>query len=228
MPSPASEANPSEPAATQRPERGAGGFAARTLASLLSTQETGRPSGEDIAAQLIGKADSDGDGVLSSEEISTALSGAGRDMTSSALASAISGLDADSDGKLGLAELGAAIDKRLTQLMAAPPKPPSAEDVAAKLISKVDGDSDGALSLNEISTALSSSGASDGSTEASATDALAQSVNRLDTNGDGVLSVEELTSAIQQSFAQMVSSAYKTAQNQPETALSSTDAALAA
>ena len=80
-------------------------FAADTLSSLISAQESG--SG-DLAAKLIGAADSNGDGLLSLAEIQSTLGGGGSDATG--LTAALGAIDKDGDGKLSADELTAALD----------------------------------------------------------------------------------------------------------------------
>ena len=63
-------------------------------------------SSSDLAAKILGAADTDGDGSLSSDELQTALGASSSD----GLASAIGKLDTDGDGKLSAAELSAGID----------------------------------------------------------------------------------------------------------------------
>jgi len=66
-------------------------------------------SSADLAQQIFGQADSNGDGALSADEISSAL---GQDASSAttSLTQAIAKLDTNGDGSLSTAELSAAID----------------------------------------------------------------------------------------------------------------------
>lgn len=86
-------------------------FAADTLSSLLSLQQT---SSNDLANKLIGKVDGDGDGSLSLAEIESTLSGTPKSASGAAasdpLAQAFASLDTDGDGKLGTSELSRALD----------------------------------------------------------------------------------------------------------------------
>jgi hypothetical protein len=87
-------------------------LASATLASLLDAQQA-KPSASDLASKLVSAADADGDGSLSLDEITQALSGkqkGGASKTSDAFNS----LDADSDGKLSAGELTAGLQKMMT------------------------------------------------------------------------------------------------------------------
>ncbi len=100
------------PAASQMaPTTVSNRFAADTLSSLLSLQQT---SSNDLANKLIGKVDGDGDGSLSLAEIESTLSGAPKSASGAAasdpLAQAFASLDTDGDGKLNASELSSALD----------------------------------------------------------------------------------------------------------------------
>ncbi|WP_372781122.1 EF-hand domain-containing protein [Phenylobacterium sp.] len=64
------------------------------------------PSSSDLASNVLGALDTDGDGELSAGEIQTALGSKASDT----LTSAIGNLDTDADGKLSASELSTAID----------------------------------------------------------------------------------------------------------------------
>jgi Ca2+-binding EF-hand superfamily protein len=66
-------------------------------------------SSADLALQIFGQADTNGDGALSADEISSTLGGSATSATDS-LTQAIGKLDANGDGSLSTAELSAAID----------------------------------------------------------------------------------------------------------------------
>jgi Ca2+-binding EF-hand superfamily protein len=66
-------------------------------------------SSADLALQIFGQADSNGDGALSVDEISSTLGGSATSATDS-LTQAIGKLDTNGDGSLSTAELSAAID----------------------------------------------------------------------------------------------------------------------
>lgn len=64
-------------------------------------------SSSDLAAQVLKAADSDGDGDLSADELTTAV---GDDMSADDVKSALGQLDTDGDGKLSQAELASAFE----------------------------------------------------------------------------------------------------------------------
>jgi Ca2+-binding EF-hand superfamily protein len=67
-------------------------------------------SSTDLAAQLVGSADSNGDGELSVSEIETALGTSASNSATDLLTSAIGKLDTNGDGQLSATELSAGID----------------------------------------------------------------------------------------------------------------------
>ncbi len=168
-------------------------FAQDTLASLLTTQQTqGPPSSAEIASQVIGAVDTDGDGSLSLDEIEKAL---GQDTASGTdgLSQAFGQLDANGDGKLSQDELATAIDN---QKASAPQHhhhhhhhaggaQASGGDLASSLLGQADTNGDGALSADEIASALGTS----------SSDSLTQAIASLDKDGDGKLDSSELASA---------------------------------
>ena len=168
------------------PGGGARQFASRTLGGLLSAQESSTST--DLASQLIDAADTDGDGVLSLEEIQKSLEASSSDELSAQVAK----LDTDGDGKLNADELSAGLEAARPDgpPPGGPPRglPPSGADVASNLIGDVDADQDGALSLDEIKTELG--------LDATASDSLTSAFGKLDTDGDGKLGSAELTAAL--------------------------------
>jgi Ca2+-binding EF-hand superfamily protein len=68
------------------------------------------PSSTDLATQLLGSADSDGDGSLSVSEIENVLGSSTAPGADDVLTSAIGKMDSDGDGKLSSTELSAGID----------------------------------------------------------------------------------------------------------------------
>jgi Ca2+-binding EF-hand superfamily protein len=171
-------------------------FTADTLSSLLSAQEA-PPSSSDVAAKLIGTADTNGDGALSLDEVGTAL---GQDTTSGAdaLGQAFAKVDANGDGQLSASELSSALDAQKSASGAPNEKAQrahahrmhqaasSSTDVASQVLGALDANGDGQLSASEIQTALGSS----------SSDSLTSAIGKLDTNADGQLSASELSTAI--------------------------------
>lgn len=154
-----------------RAEGGAGQrFGGDTLSSLLSTQSV-----DELASSLMEAGDADGDGLMTTSELSTALSadqaeGASQDDLA---ASIVAALDSDGDGSLSSSEISSAITaaaerQSSTQAMRGPPPgpPPS-------------GGAQGASSASGASGSGGSSGV----------------FETLDTNQDGTVSAEELAAA---------------------------------
>jgi Ca2+-binding EF-hand superfamily protein len=189
----------STPSAQPTSNASAAQFTADTLSSLLSAQEA-PPSSSDVAAKLIGTADTNGDGALSLDEVGTAL---GQDTTSGAdaLSQAFAKVDTNGDGQLSASELSTALDAQNSASVGqnAPSEKAhrahahhahhaasSSTDVASQMLGAVDANGDGQLSASEIQTALGSS----------SSDSLTSAIGALDTNGDGQLSASELSTAI--------------------------------
>src|SRR5450432_3796988 len=84
-------------------------FATDTLASLLSAQEA-PPSSANVAAKIIGVADTNGDGSLNLTEVESALgadttTGAEASSSANALSQAFNSIDTNSDGQISAGEL---------------------------------------------------------------------------------------------------------------------------
>jgi Ca2+-binding EF-hand superfamily protein len=174
-------------------------FASATLASLLSAQEA-PPSSADVAAKVIGVADTNSDGSLSPAEVQSAL---GADTTSGAdaLSKAFASIDTNGDGQISADELTTALAAQKGAQGTEGPHhgrhahhahraPPSSSDLASQVLGAADTDGDGALGVTEIEKALGASTAS------GATDALTSAIGKLDTDGDGKLSTAELSAGI--------------------------------
>jgi Ca2+-binding EF-hand superfamily protein len=203
---PSAAATPSSTAtttATPTSSTSAAQFTSDTLSSLLSAQEA-PPTSADVAAKLIGTADTDGDGALSLGEIETAI-GADTTSGSDGISQAFASLDTNGDGKIGADELTSALDAQqqaqgATQGADGPHRghhahhahhaPPSSSDLAAQVLGGMDADGDGSLSVTELEQSL---GVTEGS---SAADVLTSAIGKLDANGDGSLSSSELTAGI--------------------------------
>jgi len=193
LPGAADAAAPSSATAPQ-PTGGlsAAQFASNMLSSLLSTQEA-PPSSSDIAAKVIGAADTNGDGSLSLDEVEQAL---GQDTTSGAdaLGQAFAKLDTDGDGQISDSELTSALDAR--QAAGGAPHAhhahhahhaqASSSDMASQMLTDLDTDGDGELSADEIQAALKQGSG----------DSLTSTIGAFDTDGDSKLSASELSSAI--------------------------------
>jgi hypothetical protein len=82
-------------------------LASATLASLLQFQEH-KPSASDLAGKILSAADTDGDGSLSLDEVTSALSKSQKGKTAS-LSDAFNSVDSDGDGKLSADELASGL-----------------------------------------------------------------------------------------------------------------------
>lgn len=138
------------------------------------------PSASDIAQTLTDALDTNGDGVVSQDEIQAALKAAGNN---SDISKAFADIDTDGDGSLSKDELTAAVQKGMDAH-----RHHRAEKGAETLLSSFDSDGDKGLSLKEVANAIGSdpNDTSLGSAFAS-----------LDSDGDGNLSTDELSTAIQ-------------------------------
>lgn len=120
-----------------------------------------------LADALISALDSDGDGAISSDELSSGLTSAGSTADSSEIFSA---LDKNQDGTVSLDELTASL---------APPPPPPQQASSEELFSQLDTDSDASVSASELSSALQVSEDSDSSDQAGLADALNKMIANL-------------------------------------------------
>ena len=110
----------------------------------------------------------DGDGAISSDELSSGLTSAGSTADSSEIFSA---LDKNQDGSVSLDELTASL---------APPPPPPQQASSEELFSQLDADSDGSVSASELNSALQVSDSGSTSTDqASMADALNKMIANL-------------------------------------------------
>jgi Ca2+-binding EF-hand superfamily protein len=173
--------------------------------SMLSMLQMNRPSANDIASKIMKKLDTNGDGVLSADEISKAGKHAKKLLAA----------DANGDGQVTMDELVADISQNQQNM-----QPPSASDVAGKIMKVLDTNGDGVLSTDEISssgenakTIQAADANGDGtvtmdelvayltkqqqSTQPSSAQDVANSImNKLDANKDGVLSASDITSGL--------------------------------
>jgi Ca2+-binding EF-hand superfamily protein len=133
-----------------------------------------QPNADNMASKIIDDLDTNGDGVLSADEISKA----------GKLAQNILGADTDGDGIVTKDELSADITKKMASNQAAMQQH-RASHMAQRIMDKLDTDGNGALSTDEISNG------GDG----------AQSIQPADTNRDGVVSIAELIAYLSQTVA---------------------------
>ncbi|OUM07088.1 calcium-binding protein [Pseudomonas syringae] len=144
-----------------------------------STSSASATSNKTFQEDLLAKLDADGDGSISKDELSSALSSDSKEGITVSLSKAFSDLDSNDDDSLDTDELAA---------MTPPPPLQPATDVADELLDSLDSDGDGAISSAELSAGLTSAGSSASSSEV---------FDTLDTNKDGTVSLDELTASLQ-------------------------------
>ncbi|MBI5940886.1 MAG: EF-hand domain-containing protein [Caulobacterales bacterium] len=157
--------------------RGGGGggenFTAATMGALLSLQE-------DRSSEIFSNADSDGDGLLTADELATDMAAhgpPGRSGDATSMASdLVSRADADGDGVLSLDEFKSA----------APPPPPGrggrtevANDEAASPSDPLDTDGDGKVSMAELLASLQATDEVQSGFSTEASDLLAKLIEQL-------------------------------------------------
>ncbi|MBK5342729.1 EF-hand domain-containing protein [Pseudomonas sp. TH49] len=134
----------------------------------------------DLADALISALDTDGDGAISSDELSTGLTSAGSSADSNQIFSA---LDKNKDGTVSQDELSASLT----------PPPPPQQASSDELFSQLDADGDGNISATELSSALQTSD----NTSTTSTDTSAALLKVLDSDSSGGVSSDELKAALQ-------------------------------
>lgn len=134
----------------------------------------------DLADALISALDTDGDGAISSDELSTGLTSAGSSADSNQIFSA---LDKNKDGTVSQDELTASLT----------PPPPPQQASSDALFSQLDADGDGSISATELSSALQTSD----NTSTTSTDTSAALLKVLDSDSSGGVSSDELKAALQ-------------------------------
>ncbi|WPN62003.1 XopAW family type III secretion system calcium-binding effector [Pseudomonas sp. P9_35] len=147
-----------------------------------SSTTTSSARSQQFQKELLSKLDSDGDGSVNQEELSTALSQKSDDGILVSLSDNFGDLDSDGSGDLSSEEMAA---------MAPPPPPPRDQapntELADALLSVLDTDGDGVVSSDELSNGLASTGS----------DADSQQVfSALDKNEDGTVSLDELAASL--------------------------------
>lgn len=149
-------------------------YSSYTSSSSLTSSTNSKKFQEELLAKL----DTDGDGSINKDELSSALSSDKKDGITVSLSEAFSSLDSNDDDSLDADELAA-----LT-----PPPPPPATDIAEDLLGSLDTDGDGSINSDELTTGLTNAGSTADSTKV---------FDALDTNEDGTVSLEELTASLQ-------------------------------
>lgn len=187
------------------PMRGGGGaagnFAGDTLSALLSTQSV-----DDVAGSVMSAGDTDGDGLMSASELSSALSAsapsnAPADASGKMASDIMSALDSDGDGSLSTEEISTAIsnaasDQSSTKAMRGPPpgpppSGPSGPSGSSGVFESLDANQDGVVSAEELAAANGSDGAD-------ASSAASDLVKAADQDGDGSLSGGEFYAMLDQ------------------------------
>ncbi|MFW6751882.1 XopAW family type III secretion system calcium-binding effector [Pseudomonas glycinae] len=132
----------------------------------------------ELADALISALDADGDGAISSDELSNGLTSAGSTADSSKIFSA---LDKNEDGVVSQDELAASLT---------PPPPPQAS--SDELFSQLDADGDGTVTATELNSALQVSD----SNSPNNTDTAAALLKMLDSDSSAGVSSDELKAAL--------------------------------
>ncbi|MCL6703160.1 XopAW family type III secretion system calcium-binding effector [Pseudomonas sp. T1.Ur] len=150
--------------------------------SSTSNTVTSNARSQQFQKQLLDKLDTNGDGSVGQDELSTALSQKSDDGILVSLSDNFADLDSDGSGDLSGEEMAA---------MAPPPPPPRDQapdtELADALLSALDADGDGVISSDELSSGLASAGSSADSD---------QVFSALDANEDGTVSLDELTASL--------------------------------
>jgi Ca2+-binding EF-hand superfamily protein len=134
----------------------------------------------DLADALISALDTDGDGAISSDELSSGLTSAGSTADSNELFSV---LDKNKDGTVSQDELTASLT---------PPPPPPPQINSDELFSQLDTDGDGSVTATELSSAVQTN-----NTSSTITDTSAALLKVLDSDSSGGVSSDELKAALQ-------------------------------
>ncbi|VVO33216.1 hypothetical protein PS718_05150 [Pseudomonas fluorescens] len=152
--------------------------------SYTSTNSTATQNArsQQLQKDLFAKLDSNGDGAVDQDELTSALSQKSDDGLLVNLSKQFGDLDSDGSGSLNAEEMTAM----------APPPPPQDQapntDLADALISALDTDGDGAISNDALSSGLTSAGSTDDS---------AALLKVLDSDSSGGVSSDELKAALQ-------------------------------
>ena len=140
-------------------------------------KSTDQAPNTELADAVISALDADGNGTISSDELSNGLTSAGSSADSSQMFSA---LDKNQDGTVSKDELAASLTPQ-------PPQQASSDE----LFSSLDADSDGSVSGSELTSALQAGHSSTSS------DTSAALLKALDSDSSGGVSSDELKAALQ-------------------------------
>jgi Ca2+-binding EF-hand superfamily protein len=158
-----------------------GSLSAEEMTAMAPPSPNDQAPDTDLADALISALDSDGDGAISSDELSSGLTSAGSTADSNELFSA---LDKNKDGTVSQDELTASLT---------PPPPPPPHINSDELFSQLDADSDGSVTATELSSAVQTSN----STSSTSTDTSAALLKVLDSDSSGGVSSDELKAVLQ-------------------------------
>lgn len=140
-------------------------------------KSTDQAPNTELADAVISALDADGNGTISSDELSNGLTSAGSSADSSQIFSA---LDKNQDGTVSKDELAASLTPQ-------PPQQASSDE----LFSSLDADSDGNVGASELTSALQAGHSSTSS------DSSAALLKALDSDSSGGVSSDELKAALQ-------------------------------
>lgn len=140
-------------------------------------KSTDQAPNTELADAVISALDADGNGTISSDELSNSLTSAGSSADSSQIFSA---LDKNQDGTVSKDELAASLTPQ-------PPQQASSDE----LFSSLDADSDGSVSGSELTSALQAGHSSTSS------DTSAALLKALDSDSSGDVSSDELKTVLQ-------------------------------
>ncbi|EJL02934.1 MULTISPECIES: EF-hand domain-containing protein [Pseudomonas] len=149
---------------------GSGDLSSEEIAAMAPPPPPPRDQAPDteLADALLSALDTDGDGVVSSDELSNGLAGTGTSTNSQQVFSA---LDTNEDGTVSLDELAASL---------APPPPPAQQASGGELFSQLDTDGDGSINASELTSALQADRSTDSATDqANVSEALGKMIANL-------------------------------------------------
>ena len=151
--------------------------------NLNSSTATSNARSQQFQKALLDKLDTDGDGSVNQDELSTALSQKSDDGVLVSLSENFTDLDSDSSGDLSSEEMAA---------MAPPPPPPPQQARGEELFGQLDADGDGSVTASELTSALQASASTSTSSDTSA-----MLMEALDSDSSGGVSSDEFNNALQ-------------------------------
>jgi Ca2+-binding EF-hand superfamily protein len=146
-----------------------------------------------IRERRFNKADANGDGQLTQDELVKVTKRNGKGLTAESI---LAKADTNLDGAIDAAEDKAAFEGSASVPPTSappttPPPPPNATEIAATIFEKVDGDTSGGISQDELTAALQKGGS----------DASAEDLFKLvDTDADGLITQTELETTLKNLF----------------------------